>query len=213
MCSQGVCNLHIRHVDGSVAIQRCSVHGCRLLISLPWMMDLGTSLVEFTRGVTENLSQIYAHIDLIMMGVNLALYRRFRALTPFVTLTIAKTIYCTWGFGTPSHFSKEDAEFCINFVIDSTLQIRDNSRPDWNSRNADQTDQPVVVEHDCDLIVYPTQDSPEVIRTASAGERLSLVSSHFLGESSGYVTVLQDGEPAYARSDCIRSLSAGSEHP
>ena len=174
---------------------------------------IDSSLEEFTREVEDNFDQIHKHIDLIMTGVNLASYRKFRALTPFVQLTVAKTIHASWGFNPPSSLSKEDAVFCIDFVVDSALQIRENYIPGGNSRKVDEATQSAIVEHDCDVIVYPSENPPEVIRIASSGEELLILSSYFGREMPEYMTILQDGEPAYVRRDCIRVLNAGTEDP
>lgn len=199
----------------AMSMNRLKFTSSRMMLSTLdfFAMDhrIDSSLGEFTRSVKDNLEQIYSYIDLIMTGVNLSSYRRFRALTPSVQLTVAKTLYVYWGFSSPSNLSKEDAIFCIDFVVDSALQIRDNFIPDWDDRKIDKATQSAIVEHDCDVIVHPSENPPEVIRTAYSDEELLITSNHLSGEMSEYVTVLQDGEPAYVRSDCIRVLYAERE--
>ena len=94
------------------------------------LRELNHSLTHFANWVIDDLDQVHTHIDLIMKGVNLVSYRRFQALTPFVRFSEAKTISVRWGAGSPDNPSKEDVDFCINFVVDSALQIRDTHLPD-----------------------------------------------------------------------------------
>ena len=168
--------------------------------------ELSHSLTEFARWVSDNLEQVHTHIDFIMKGVNLFSYRRFQALTPIVYLSEAKTISFIWGAGSPDNPSKEDVDFCINFVVDSALQIRDNHLPDRSIFYTKKMPKGAVVENNCDVVVYPKENPQEVIRTALVGETLEVVSSSFK-EVPGYVAVLQDGESAYVASDCVRVLS------
>ena len=173
--------------------------------------QLRRSLVEFAKWVSDDLKQVHTHIDLIMKGVNIFSYRRFQALTPSVHLSMVNTMWGGWGPGSPAKFSKEDAEFCINFVVDSALQIRDSHIPDHPNFHPEKATHAAAVEHDCDVIVYPNENPQEVIRTAFAGEKLEVISIQSQGETSEYVAVLQDGESAYVRKNCVRVLSTGSK--
>ena len=171
------------------------------------LRKLNHSLTEFANWVTDNLDQVHTHIDLIMKGVNLVSYRRFQALTPFVRFSEVKTmISVIWRAGSPDNPSKEDVGVCINFVVESALQIRDSHLPGGPKFYTEKMPQDAVVENDCDVIVYPKENPQEVIRTALVGETLEVVSSSFK-EVPGYVAVLQDGESAYVASDCVRVLS------
>ena len=173
--------------------------------------QLRRSLTEFARWVSDDLEQIHTHIDLIMKGVNLCSYRRFQVLAPIVLLSEAKTIISvTWGPGSPANSSNEDAEFCINFVVDAALQIRDNHMPGRLNSYMEKMTQDAVVEDDCAVIVWPNENPQEVIRTVSADEKLEVISIQSQGETSEYVAVLQDGESAYVRKNCVRVLSTGS---
>ena len=164
--------------------------------------QLGRTLTDFTSWVIGNLGQVHTNVSFITLGVNPLLYRRFDALTPNVYYTITKTVDCSWGPGSSSSPSKEDAEFCINFVVEAAFQIRDSHLPDSPDLHSGKAPQNVIVERECDVIVYPGENPPEVIRKALAGEKLEVVSSVY--ENSEYVAVLQDGEPAYLSRNCVR---------
>ena len=173
--------------------------------------QLRRSLTEFAKWVSDDLEQIHTHIDLIMKGVNIFSYRRFQVLAPIVLLSEAKTIISvTWGPGSPANSSNEDADFCINFVVDAALQIRDNHMLGRLNSYMEKMTQDAVVEDDCAVIVWPNENPQEVIRTVSADEKLEVISIQSQGETSEYVAVLQDGESAYVRKNCVRVLSTGS---
>ena len=91
------------------------------------------------------------------------------------------------------------------------LSKRDSHIPDHPNFHPEKATHAAAVEHDCDVIVYPNENPQEVIRTAFAGEKLEVISIQSQGETSEYVAVLQDGESAYVRKNCVRVLSTGSK--
>ena len=167
--------------------------------------QLHRSLTDFARWVTENLEQVHTNVSFITKGVNPLSYGRFTALTPNVLYSMAKTLHVGWGPGSSFTPSKEEAEFCINFVVEAALQIRGSHlpapSPDLHAENVTQS---AVVKQDCDVIVCPDENPPEVIRKASVGEKLRVVSNVRTAEKPEYVTILQDGESAYVHRDCVR---------
>ena len=160
---------------------------------------------QFMQWVDEEFKQVHEQIGLLTQGVDLFSYRKFQSLTPSVSLLPTGTIaHVQWGgWGKQSDgFSKKDAAFCIDFVVDSVLQISDKLLPE-QSHLPGRTTQTAIVEHNCAVIVYPEEDS-EIIREASAGEKLVVVESGLnKKKGSEYVAVLQDGKRAYVSKDWV----------
>ena len=167
----------------------------------PYGIDAGSNLedlAEWTKGLIE---PIVEHLDLIIQGVDIALYRRFLSLVPRSVLTLANTITSN-RYPASVVPSEEDVHFCIEFVVDSALRMRENRFPIATSRRRVDATRVAKAERDCDIVVYPMDESPEVIRRVSKDDRLSVLRTDRV-RYSGYVEVLQDGEIYYVRSDCI----------
>ncbi len=143
---------------------------------------------------TENaLDDLQEQLDLIMDGINLAEYRRFRSVTPVVTLSVAGTIHTHWPGMQRGEPTIEDAQRCIQFVTESVLLIKDNYvESDWEVRRA--PGEKLRVIETTPVVVFP-EDDPEVIRTTTVGEILLSYGSK--REYKGHFSVFQDGEEAY----------------
>ena len=171
-------------------------------------MELGVSTNLFS--LVEEIESIRMHLDLMMQGVDIVDYRRFRELTPTVFISDKNTIVMTdeRSFGEDRNRSKDNAYFCIDFVIESALIILSNrsrrSRYDYSEERLTRA----VVEHECVLVVHPSEDPPEVIRVVSVGETLSVIrvpcESH-----PDYAEVLQDEDTSYVRNSCISVAATG----
>ena len=157
------------------------------------------NLAEWTK---ELIEPIVEHLDLIIQGVDIALYRRFLSLVPRSRLTLANTITIS-RYPTSIVPSEEDVNFCIDFVVDSALRIRDNRFPRATNRRRASTTKVATAERECDIVVYPKDDPPEVVCRVSKGDGLAVLETNRV-RHSGYVEVVQDGEVYYVRSDSIR---------
>ena len=169
---------------------------------LPYEVSSDSGLEDLAEWTRELIEPIVEHLDLIIQGVDVASYRRFLSLVPRSTLTLANII------SSSKHRSsvvplEEDVQFCIDFVVDSALRMRDNRLRGNADRFRHKNVQLGVVERDCDVIVYPGDDRPEILRGVSEGDRLSVVSGS-VGRYPGYIGVLQDDEIYYLRSGHIR---------
>ena len=62
----------------------------------------------------------------------------------------------------------------------------------------------LIVEKECDLMVNLRDD--EVIRRVFVGEKLRKGDSWVDKENGDFACVLQDGDEAFVRKDCVRSV-------
>lgn len=161
-----------------------------------------SKLRELTEWVEESIRPIVQRLDLMMQGVDAASYRRFLAFTPTPVITAAKTIRIVRHRNTANP-SESDARFCIDFVVESALRIRDNRLPGYSRRFPSKEAQVAVVERDCDVVVYPDEDPPEIICRAVEGDRLR-ISDGSSEHHSGYAGVILDGEIYYVPTEDIR---------
>ena len=166
--------------------------------------DLHSSLSMDLYTLTEQIESIQVYLDLIMQGVDIVSYRRFRELTPITYITLANTIVPTdgWPPCQAPKPSKEDSHFCIEFVVESTLKILSNRPQGWSCGYFKERIRCAVAKHECEMIVHPSEDPPEVIRVVSVGERLSVI--RVSSESyPDYAEVVQDDDVSYVHSNCI----------
>ena len=180
----------------------------------PWQRDMG-SLLHFDDdlglgvsvdlfSVVEQIESIRMHLDLMMQGVDIVDYRRFRELTPTVYISDKNTIVVTGErpLREELHPSREDAYFCIDFVVESALMILSNRPKGPPEDYSEDRMMSSVVEHECELVVHPSEDPPEIIRVVSEGEMLSVIRASCESHPD-YAVVLQDGDTFYVRNSCI----------
>ena len=189
----------------------------------PWQHNGRTSWVGFLDEqqfdllaslsmVEEQLDSIRTHLDLMMQGVDLVAYRRFRELTPAAHITYDNTIIVNdnWPIREAFHPSEEDSYFCIEFVVESALQILNSRPPGWSYDHPKEQIRHAVAKHMCDVIVHPREESPEIIRSVAVGETLSVIriscESH-----PNYAEVLQDDDICYVLRNCIFLPSDGTD--
>ena len=95
--------------------------------------------------------------------------------------------------------AKEAADFCLRFVVDWVLRVQDRFPVKTTFSRKEES---VIVEKECDLRVNLKDD--EVIRRISVGEKLRKVVDWEEKENGDFVCVLQDGDKAFVRKDCVR---------
>ena len=168
----------------------------------------------FNERVQESLLRLRARLDLTTRGVDMAAYDRFRMLTPRTTIRASGRVDQSFAGDRPPP-SRDEARFCIDFVVDAALALRDRrivpaSRPARNSKR-------VRLRSRCDLIAHwetasdweiamGEENERELIRVAEPGEEFVLASSR--REHRDYVAVLHDGDTAFLRRDCIDEIRA-----
>lgn len=161
------------------------------------------------------------------LGVRYEDYARYKMIAPSVSMTMNGSLHCVitnshWiyeldspagreqllksfrqeGMKDVEEKVKEEADFCIRFVVDWILRVQDRFPVKADFFGKEET---VIVEKECDLMVNLRDD--EVIRRTSVGERLSKVDSWEEKENGDFVCVLQDGDKAFVRKDCVRLVS------
>ena len=164
---------------------------------------------------------------LLELGVRYEDYARYEMIAPSVLMTMNGSLHCVitnshWiyeldspvgrkrllksrgqeGVKGAEEEAKEAADFCLRFVVDWVLRVQDRFPVKADFFGKEET---VIVEKECNLMVNLRDD--EVIRRTSVGERLSKVDSWEEKENGDFVCVLQDGDKAFVRKDCIRLVS------
>ena len=77
--------------------------------------------------VARNLETTEALLMLLARGVDVASFYRFQAIAPKTFQSQSGGIDQVWLLGKRQHLSRDDAQFCIRFVIDFALQLRRTS--------------------------------------------------------------------------------------
>ena len=151
--------------------------------------------------IARSIQWLGSRVDLMARGVDARAFDRFSALTPFTHLTLTGTFGSVWTPGVVH--SRQDARFCIDFVVDAALALRQSRHsPSTPSPDGEQA----TVTSPCEIVVHPTVPvgDPEVIREAAIGEALAMAperrAHHANDEFAG---VMQDGDVAYVRRDCV----------
>ena len=174
----------------------------RSLLHLHDDLELGVSMDLFS--LVEEIESIRMHLDLMMQGVDIVDYRRFRELTPTVYISDKNTIVMAdeYPLREDRQPSKQSAHFCIDFVIESALMILSNRPNRSRYDNSEERWTSAVVEDECELVVHPSEDPPEIIRVVSKGETLSVISARCESHPD-YAEVLQDEDTSYVLNNCI----------
>ncbi len=158
-------------------------------------------LQRWAENIDEIIEDHHSQLNLIMVGVNLADYRRFKRYAPIVNLTIAGTFRIAYGgFGERIDPTNETALFCHRFVIDAILTMKANQLPPRFPIRESKREFRVTKK--CSIIVYPSE-APEIIRYADAGEILLGRAKN--DDKSNYVAIIQDGDEAYIEANCVVS--------
>jgi len=157
---------------------------------------------DLVRAIQDSLWNQQEQINLIMDGINLGDYRRFKRHIPCVSLSSANTVHSSWHFhNRPDKLTKEDAAFCLRFAIDSILLMQQYRLPPvfripFPNRH-------YVVLKDTKIIVYPGEEQ-EVIRIAKKGETLQQHYETF--NRNDFTAILQDESCAYVNIDDVDLL-------
>ena len=84
-------------------------------------------LRDLTKSAARTQRQTQSLLMLLARGVDIASFFRFQTLAPITHQTQNGNFYQPGGLGKREGISKDDAQFCIRFVIDFTLQLRRTS--------------------------------------------------------------------------------------
>ena len=166
-------------------------------------------MVRFGKWVVEQIGTVQGLLGLAARGVDLASYDKFTMLAPRVSFTLNGRPHFGLRTLTPEP-AWEDARFCIDFVVDAALALGESR---LSTPRSDTEPEPrVTVTTPCNLVVYPTDDDLEVIREVEPGEELALPPAGRLHPNNNpeFVAVIQDGDVAYVRRDCVEASSSAA---
>ena len=154
--------------------------------------------------IYEYVEPIRARLDLISHGIDVVSYDRFEALTPQTSVGLYGKVKQRERKSRTGP-SREEARFCYDFAVDSALALRDIEIPGRIQQYSDNLRARVATP--CELIVHPKTDPPEVIRVAEVNEQLLMAPSPNRGMfrpcHPDFVRIIQDGDFAYVRRDCL----------
>lgn len=91
--------------------------------------DRDRQLARFAQEVVESIDKLQDALRLMSLGVNYHRLVRFRQATPSVVQTMDGKLHLTWSRAAVSSPQQTDplAQFCIEFVIDTALQLGKDS--------------------------------------------------------------------------------------
>ena len=139
--------------------------------------------------------------------MDIASFDQFTVLAPWTRINFNGSILqaSTDGKTDPS---REEARFCLDFVVDSALALRERRVPPLPS--ATEKQKRVRVKSRCEMIASPKADVLEVIRFAEPGEELPLASNRRVIKDSKFLAVIQDGDVAYVERTCLEDADHSS---
>ena len=171
----------------------------------------------FKERVQASLRTLHARFDLLTRGVDIAAFDRFDILAPQTTISGSGVLQQYARLDKPPP-SRDEARFCIDFVVDTALALIDRSvlSPSPSQTMPDR----VRLTSNCEVLAHweaPTEaeitfgacKDREVIRVADAGEEFAV--ARVWRKHPGYVAVIQDGDPAYVRCECVDDVHASSK--
>ena len=166
----------------------------------------------FRERVQASLRMLDARFDLFTRGADMRAFDRFDMLTPYTTISFGTLLHQHSGADKPLP-SRDEARFCIDFVVDTALALLE-SRVLPASRSNEKSDR-VRVKSSCEVLAHwktptdmeiaiGTYQEREVIRIAEAGEEFTV--ARVWRQHPDYVAVIQDGDPAYVRRECVDEI-------
>ena len=171
----------------------------------PYYIDIGSrELGAIADWVLEYVEPIRARLDLVSHGIDVVSYDKFEVLTP-ATFVGRNGSVIQYKPNTMPAFTRDDARFCYDFTVNSALALRDIEMPAGIQR--DTYSARACVTSPCELIVHPDTDPLEVIRVVQPNEELLIAPQRyrriFPPDHSEFVPIIQDGDVAYVRRDCL----------
>ena len=173
------------------------------LREMPNSIDLEDETFDI-RPIARNIRWIAVRFDLLARGVDARAFDRFTMLAPRTDLLSDGTVRHIWyRRNQGADLSWEDARFCIDYVVETALALRESRfpKPSSTARNAEEC---VVVRKPCEVLATLKTEPPEVIQSAAVGDQFFVAPKRksFFANSE-YLAVIQDGDVAYIRRDCL----------
>ena len=203
---------HSRHLSSLFDGQMFSPHtigiasGVDAAIDIEWQ----SAITDFADWAKTHIENIHDRVHLMARGVDVGAYDKFSALTPKAFITGGGSIRFIINHANSSP-TEDDVRFCIDLVIDSALALRNHRPPSPRHWNASRSKLKVVRQ--TNIVVYPLQKHPEIIRSAMPNEVLDSPTSDPFSVEGDHLAVLQDGDVAYATKNCVELISSDSNTP
>jgi hypothetical protein len=87
--------------------------------------QMSRDLEDFLRNLTNSMEAVQQAIRVLSFGIDFRMYTKFRLLTPYVFRPLRSDLVAHWPpLKDDLNPSKEDVEFCVEFVISSALQLQ-----------------------------------------------------------------------------------------
>lgn len=162
---------------------------------------LGT-LPNVVTVLTSTVNEHEEEINILMFGINLAEYHRFKLYAPHVNISAAGNVMETISKRSLDD-TFEDAIFCLRFVTDAALLVQQNRVPDdWEEYYKNKLLRYRVIEK-APILISPGEYS-ELIRYADVGEELL---GYFGNKNDNeYIAILFDDEIAHIKSIAIKEI-------
>ena len=173
--------------------------------------QLSRSLAEFAKWVSDDLKQVHTHIDLIMKGVNIFSYRRFQALTPVCTSQWSIRCGSVGVLGRLLSFQRRMRNFVsilLLILLSKSVTATYPTTPIFiRRRRLTLPPSSTTVMSSC----IQTRIRKRLFVRRSPAKNWRSISIQSQGETSEYVAVLQDGESAYVRKNCVTRAEYGEQ--
>jgi hypothetical protein len=89
-------------------------------------IDSREKLSEFIYKVKESIEALQKAVKILSLGIDYRRYVEFRLLTPSISRTIDGTYHIhRIRYGSKGIPTVEDAQFCIDFVIESSITLQE----------------------------------------------------------------------------------------
>jgi hypothetical protein len=79
---------------------------------------------DFIRDLHSALDSLQQSIKIFALGIDYRKYMKFKMLTPVATRMVSGEYRVSWERGIKPVFSREHAEFCVNFVLETALILQ-----------------------------------------------------------------------------------------
>ena len=172
--------------------------------------------------LNSEFQQLRTYMEVIGSGIELQSYHKFQCFSPLFSVMSNNSLYEDYSrkerkyLPLPINLSAHHAQFCIDFVVNAAIQIRqsipcvfsDSGTPESVVRSALRSKNLIVsgtVHRDSPILTWPQKETGEEIRMACSEETLDTVRGLNLpGHNvAGFIPVLQDDEIGFIERDAI----------
>lgn len=166
-------------------------------------LNVDKAVNEYFNNIEKQLNDQTDKMEMIVNGVSLPDYRKFMAMTPYISFYNSGQIH--------QHKMKmrvipqrEEAQFCIRFVLESALVMKEKN--DYPIRGGPlMGNQNVKVTRDCSLRIFPGEDQ-EILLNIKKNDDF-VFESLTKRSSRGYVHVFYQGDNAYLPETAVEIIS------